>query len=172
MPGVLSIPHLNYLFLQAPDDYFGGFSWYDLAPNQGPGILRSRKLLDEVFNQLEKDGYAFQNIFLFGFSQGCLMTIEFGARFRAKLAGYIGISGYIYDAEAVLREANPAVLNADWLVTHGTRDETLPVETTRAQIETLKKGGFEVDYLEYKKVHTIDEAFELPMIHEWILKRI
>ena len=90
----LSIDSLDYVLLNAPTPYYTGFRWYDLPPNQAPGIANSRKLLDEVFSQIEKQGYTPDRTFLFGFSQGCLMTLEFGARYKRPLAGYIGVSGY------------------------------------------------------------------------------
>src|ERR1700679_2560774 len=56
MPEELAIPGLHYVMLQAPDPYFGGFSWYGLPPNQLPGILRSRTLLETTFTALFQHG--------------------------------------------------------------------------------------------------------------------
>jgi phospholipase/carboxylesterase len=167
----LAIDSLNFLLLTAPNPYYDGFSWYDLPPNQLPGIRESRKLLTQVFTETERNGYAPENTFLLGFSQGCLMTLEFGARHPRPLAGYIGISGYCYDPEAILREMSPDVNHGGWLITHGTDDELLPVETTRRQMETLNNAGFKIDYREYKKSHTIDLRRELREIREWIVMR-
>ncbi len=168
----LNIPNLNFLLLQAPDDYYGGYSWYGMAPDQLPGILRSRELLTQVFKELGRQGFSMDRCMLFGFSQGCLMTLEFGGRFSEKLAGYIGISGYVYDADQLVKDVNPKVMKGNWLVTHGTQDDVLPVQATRDQIQRLIEGGFKIEYLEYSKVHTIDEKLELPMIREWILAHL
>ena len=107
---------------------------------------------------------------MFGFSQGSLLTFEFGARYEKVLAGYIAVSGYIYDAETLLEEMNPNLKNANWLCTHGTYDDVLPYETSKAQVETLQEGGFEIDFKSYDKVHTIAED-ELKMFEEWIKSR-
>ena len=168
----LTIDSLDYLLLNAPTPYYTGFSWYDLPPNQAPGIASSRKVLTEVFTQLEQQGYPPHRTFLFGFSQGCLMTLEFGARYRKRLAGYIGISGYSTDPEALLREMNPEVNHGDWLITHGTDDEVLPVTVTRAQIRFFNERGFKIEYREYMKPHTIDERRELPQIREFVRQRV
>lgn len=168
----LGIDSLNLLLLNAPDPYYTGFSWYGLPPNQLPGIQRSRKVLAEVLKQTELEGYPPEQTFLFGFSQGCLMTLEFGSRHTKPLAGYIGISGYCYDPAAVLREVNPAVNNDNWLITHGTEDETLPVETTRAQVQQLNEGGFRIDYREYAKPHTIDSDREIADLRDWLRVRL
>ncbi len=171
MKDVLQLPKCSYLLLQAPDPYYVGFSWYDLPPNQLPGILRSRKLLEELFDELDRSGFKLDKTFLFGFSQGCLMTLEFGARYSKELAGYIGVSGYCYDPDLLAKEANPKVKRGHWLVTHGTNDEVLTIERTRDQINTLNQSGFKIEYQEYSKGHTIDDRDELPAIKAWILKR-
>jgi phospholipase/carboxylesterase len=168
----LGIDSLNFLLLNAPIPYYTGFSWYDLPPRQLPGIIESRKLLERVFKELPEIGYAPERTFMFGFSQGCLMTLEFGARFSHRLAGYVGISGYCHDPDVLLKEMNPDVNKGDWLITHGTEDEMLPIERTRSQIRQLIRGGFAIDYREYVKSHTIDPERELPEIREWMQRRI
>jgi phospholipase/carboxylesterase len=167
----LDIDSLNFLLLHAPDPCYTGFSWYDLPPNQLPGILRSRHLLTQVLDEMERQAYPPERTFLLGFSQGCLMTLEFGSRYGRRLAGYIGISGYCYDPGEILREMNSETTHGGWLVTHGTHDDVLPVETTRAQIQSLKAGGFEIDYREYRKAHSIDFERELPEIRDWLRSR-
>jgi len=165
----LGISSLNCLLLQAPNDYYTGYSWYDLPPNQLPGIIRSRKLLNQVFEEIMNSGYRPDQVILFGFSQGCLMTLDFGSRFPHLLKGYIGISGYCYDAQALLHEAVPHVIHqGKWLITHGTHDDVLPVETTRQQMQMLANEGFKMDYREYRKTHTISEQ-EIDFIREWIV---
>ena len=167
----LAIDSLDFLLLTAPVPYGIGFSWYDLPPNQLPDIVGARRLLGDVLRETEQNGYPPERTFLFGFSQGCLLTLEFGARYAHRLAGYVGISGYVYDPDALLGDLNPAVNQGDWLITHGTEDEMLPVAKTRQQIQQLNAGGFGIDYREYTKTHTIDIERELPEIREWMQSR-
>lgn len=167
LPEALAIEALDFLLLTAP-----GRSWYDLPPNQLPGILASRSLLAEVLAETERVGFPAERTFLAGFSQGCLMTLEFGARHPRLLAGYVGISGYAYDPEALLHDLAPAVRGGHWLVTHGTEDEVLPVARTREQMRRLREGGLALDYREYTKGHTIDPERELPAIRAWLLERM
>jgi phospholipase/carboxylesterase len=167
----LDIDSLNCLLLNAPDPYYTGYSWYDIN-DPLPGIARSRKLLTSILEETQRAGYPADQTFLFGFSQGCLMTLEFGSRHSAALAGYVGISGYSYSPDAILREMNPAVNNGNWLITHGTKDELLPAEMTRAQIKRLNDGGFKIDYREYPKTHTIDPQREFGEIRAWLAERV
>ena len=167
LPPYLNLDDMNYILLDAPYDYFGGFSWYDLPPNQLQGIAYSSGLLAETLDILFEEDYTPEESFLFGFSQGSLLTFEFGARYEKVLAGYIAVSGYIYDAQNLLKEMNPNVKTSNWLCTHGTYDDVLPYHTSKAQVETLQNGGFDIEFKSYEKAHTIDEA-ELQMLAQWI----
>src|SRR5678810_743439 len=97
VPALLKLPWMNYLLVNAPDPYYGGFSWYDFAGNPGPGIQRSRKLLFELLDAQRAAGFPSEQTVLFGFSQGCLMTVDVGFRYPHLLAGLIGISGYVFE---------------------------------------------------------------------------
>ena len=167
----LDIDSFDYLLLNAPEPYYSGYRWYDIGEDSLTGIVRSRNILGEVFAVTKQEGYLPERTFLLGFSQGSLMTLEFGSRHTDRLAGYVGISGYSIDPEAVLKDLNPEVNHGDWLITHGTQDEILPVESTRAQMKFLRDGGFKMDYREYPKPHTVDFDRELPEIRNWIADR-
>lgn len=170
LPPYLDMDDMNYLLLDAPYDYYGGFSWYDLPPHQLEGIQHSRKILTEVLDTLFEEQFNAHESFLFGFSQGSLLTFEFGARYHKVLAGYIAVSGYIYDANTMLKEMSQDVKTSNWLCTHGTHDDVLPFNTSKAQVEILQNAGFDIDFKSYAKSHTIAED-ELKMLKEWIKKR-
>jgi len=167
LPEYLNIDDMNYILLDAPYDYYVGFSWYDLPPHQLEGIKYSRNILTEVLDTLFEEEFNAHESFLFGFSQGALLTFEFGARYEKVLAGYIAVSGYIYDANKLLQEMNQNVKASRWLCTHGTYDEVLPFSTSREQVEVLQNGGFDIEFKSYKKTHTIAED-ELEMLKAWI----
>src|SRR5271165_4971603 len=78
LPGALGLPWMNYLLVNAPDTYYGGFSWYDFAGDADAGVLRSRKLLFELIEAQAANGFPTEQITLLGFSQGCLMTVDVG----------------------------------------------------------------------------------------------
>ena len=159
--------NMNYILFNAPYDYFGGYSWYDLPPNQLQGIAYSSGLLAETLDILFEEDFNAEESFLFGFSQGALLTFEFGARYEKVLAGYIAVSGYIYDADNLLAEMNTEVKTSRWLCTHGTFDDVLPYTTSKVQVETLQNGGFDITFKSYEKAHNVDED-ELKMLREWI----
>ncbi len=171
LPPYLNIDEMNYLLLDAPYYYYGGYSWYDLPPNQLEGIVQSSATLADILDTLFEEEFNADESFLFGFSQGSLLTFEFGARYEKVLAGYIAVSGYIYDTNNLLEEMNPNVNSSNWLCTHGTYDDVLPFNTSKSQIETLQSAGFEIDFKSYPKDHTVVED-ELSMIAEWIKNKL
>jgi len=167
LPSFLALDDMNYILFDAPFEYFTGHSWYQLPPDQLPGITYSSTLLTKDLDTLFKSDFNAEDSFLFGFSQGSLLTFEFGARYHRVLAGYIAISGYIYDAGKLLEEMNQEVNQNNWLCTHGTEDVVLSYETSRKQVQKLINGGFKIEFKTYDKEHTIIEE-ELEMISEWI----
>ena len=172
MPDAFQLPGLDYLMVNAPDDWYGGFSWYDLPPKQEPGVLRSRALLDGVFGEVFAAGYAPGDVALFGFSQGCLMTLEWGLRSAHQLAGYVGVSGYCLDPAALLAERHADHDPSRWLVTHGRQDGVCPYATSRDQMAALADGGFPLRFESYDKDHTIDPADELPLLRSFVAERL
>lgn len=171
LPEYLAINEMNYLLLDAPYDYFGGFSWYDMPPNQLTGIAYSSGILADILDTLFEEEFNADESFLFGFSQGSLLTFEFGARYEKVLAGYLAISGYIYDADNLLKEMNQNVKASNWLCTHGTYDNVLPYDSSRLQVEALQHGGFDIIFKSYEKEHNVVKE-ELDMIAEWIKAKL
>src|SRR5262245_43598066 len=76
LPDVLRVPSLNVLLANAPDGYYGGFSWYDFVSDAGPGVERSYRLLEMLLEDCERESFPPDRTILFGFSQGCLMSLE------------------------------------------------------------------------------------------------
>lgn len=171
LPRVLGLPSVNYLLVNAPDSYYGGFSWYDFAGDPGPGVERSYRLLAELLADCERDGFPPGRTLLFGFSQGCLMSIETGLRYPQALAGIIGVSGYIHEPERLLGLRSPAAGQQRFLLTHGTRDPLIPLQPVREQVDLLKKSGIQVEFHEYPKDHTIIEP-EVDLFRKFIAERL
>jgi phospholipase/carboxylesterase len=170
LPQVLALPGVNYLLLNAPLDYYGGYAWYDLEDPES-GVLASRALLQEMVTELLAQGWESQNLLFFGFSQGCLMSLDFGLRFEQPLAGIVGISGYTIFLDRLAGEMHPQACKQHWLVTHGDEDELLPLARTRSQMERLKELGVPIEWHEFHKGHTLDPERELPLIQNWIAAR-
>jgi phospholipase/carboxylesterase len=168
LPGEMRLPWLNYLLVNAPDEYFGGYSWYDIYEQPEPGIVRSRGLLAELLRDLPRRGFALSETVLLGFSQGCLMTIEMGARHPERFAGCVGISGYVHAPEILLRELSSVAREQRFLLTHGTHDPLLPMAMVRRHVQALQQGGLNVEWHEFEKDHTIAGEAELSVIRRFV----
>jgi len=168
LPAALNLPWLNYLLVNAPDEYYGGYSWYDIYEQPGPGIERSRKLLFELLDDLRQKNFPTEQTILSGFSQGCLMSIETALRYPHLLAGIVGLSGYAHEPEQLVKEMPPVARQQKFLLTHGTLDELIPIEKVRPQVEILRAGGVQIDWREFRKAHTIAGEEEVSVIREFI----
>jgi len=138
LPGALDLPWLNYLLVQAPDDYYGGYSWFDYPGDIAPGIHRSRELL------------------------------ETGLRYPHRLAGIVGISGWVFAIDSLIRDLTPVARSQRLLVTHGLQDPLLPIGEVREQIRQLKAAGMDVVWREFPKEHTIHGTEEISVIRDFV----
>ena len=166
----MDLPWLNYLLVNAPDDYFGGFSWFNLGELEAmrPGVERSRKLLFELLDDLRARGLPAEQITLGGFSQGSLMSMDVGLRYPHRLAGLVGISGWIYDPENLLQELSPVARQQRLLMTHGTNDPMVPITKVRPQIPVLKAAGLSIEWREIAKAHTVAGEAEISVIRDFV----
>jgi phospholipase/carboxylesterase len=164
----LKLPWMNYLLVNAPDEYYGGFSWYDFAGDQKSGVERSRKMLFQLLDDQRATGFPTDQTVLSGFSQGCLMTMDVGMRYPHQFAGLVGISGYVHDPDASLKEFSPIAKQQRFLVTHGYQDPVIPFALVAAQIQQLKSAGLDITWREFNKPHTIAGEEELAVIRKFI----
>jgi phospholipase/carboxylesterase len=171
MPEALGLPWMNYLLVNAPDDYFGGFSWYDFTGDAESGIRRSRTLLFDVLDAQRQAGFPTEQTILFGFSQGCLIIVDVGFRYPHRFAGLVGVSGYVHDPEQLLREQSPVAKSQTMLFTHGTLDPLIPIAPARKQVGLLRAAGLAIEWREFVKPHTIAGEEELSVIREFIATR-
>lgn len=168
LPEAMQLPWMNYLLVNAPDQYYGGYSWYDFAGDLLPGVERSRKLLFELLDAKRAEGFPPEQTTLGGFSQGCLMSLEVGLRYPHRLAGIVGISGYVCEPEKLVKELLPVAFQQRLLVTHGTKDPIIPFAEVRQQINLLKSAGLHIEFHEFLKAHTIAGEEELNLIRNFV----
>jgi len=166
-PDAMQLSWLNYLLVNAPDPYYGGYAWYDFQ-DPAHGIERSRKLLFELLDQMAGKGFPAGKIVFSGFSQGCLMSLEIGARYPHRLAGIVGISGYAYEPEQLVKQLAPEATSQRFLVTHGTQDPLIPITQVRSQMEILRSAGLKIDWREFVKGHGIAGEAEMSLIREFV----
>ena len=168
LSAMMRLPWMNYLLVNAPDEYYGGYSWYDIAGDAEPGARRSIQLVTKLLDTQRAQGFPTEQTVLFGFSQGCLMTIETGLRYPFRFAGLAGVSGHVLDPRQLVAELSPVAKEQRLLVTHGTHDPLIPCPAVREQIKQLQAAGLRIEWREFAKAHTIDGERELSVIREFV----
>jgi phospholipase/carboxylesterase len=168
LPGALDLPGMNYLLVNAPDEYYGGYSWFEFPGDAAPGIRRSRQLLFELLDDLRAKNFPADQITLGGFSQGSLMALETGLRYPHRLAGIVGLSGWVFEIEKLIRDLTPVAKSQRLLVTHGRFDPLLPFAESRRQIQQLQAAGLNITWREFPKQHEIYGAEEIAAIREFV----
>jgi phospholipase/carboxylesterase len=126
-------------------------------------------MLQQLLDAQRAKGFPTEATVLFGFSQGCLMTIEMGTRYPHLFAGLVGISGYVFEPERLVKELSPVAKQQRFLITHGTHDPLIPFALVREQINILKAAGLNISWHEFMKAHTIAGEQELEVVRDFIL---
>ena len=161
----LALPKMNYLLLNAPEKFGSGFSWYKLEPNHRIGVLRARDRLVQLVEALRALGWATENIFWLGHSQGCLVAADLILNHPATFGGLVGVSGYVWFFRGWKSAAQKSgALKTPWLLTHGTRDRIIKPAEIRADVRELERGAIPVTYREFQKGHDFDFTSEVPFI--------
>ena len=169
LPAALGLPQMNYLLVNAPDPYYGGYSWYDFTGDARTGIERSRKLLVALLDRQRETGWPTGETTVFGFSQGSLMTLETGLRYPHRFAGLIGVSGHVHEPARLLQELSSVARQQRLLVTHGTHDPLIPFDGVREQISRLQSEGLQIEWHAFAKEHTIAGEDELDLIRQFVV---
>ena len=154
----MGLEGFRWIFPDGPFDFsspFGGRSWYELSSPNHQGVLESRRLLTELIEKFEKEGAAPRRIALMGFSQGAVMSLDVGLRYPRRLAGIVGMSGYLAFPERLADEKSPEATGLPILLTHGKNDDILPVEGAREAQAVLRGAGFRVRLQEYLMGHQV-----------------
>lgn len=81
-------------------------------------------------------------------------------------AGVLALSGFLPTVPSWPLQPADAVDVPYW-ISHGSRDEVIPVDFGREAARTLENAGIDVTYLETEVAHSIDPGLLLPM-REWL----
>jgi phospholipase/carboxylesterase len=96
------------------------------------------------------------------------MALETGLRYPHRLAGIVGISGWVFEIEQLIGGLTPVARSQRLLVTHGHFDPLLPFAESQRQARQLRAAGLNVEWREFPKEHTIYGAEEVAVIREFV----
>lgn len=150
-------------------------AWYDLLHadlvrrEDEAGLRASQRDIEALIAKERERGIAASRIVLAGFSQGCAMTLLTGLRHTERLAGLVGLSGYLPLADTAAAERSAASMALPVFLAHGIGDSVVPLARAAAARDTLQTLGCVVDWHEYPMAHSVC-AQEVSDLNRWLLK--
>lgn len=141
---------------------YGGYSWFDMefkdneidydfseVESSKSIVLRFIKELEVIWPVSRKE------IMLMGFSQGAMLSYNLALNNPGTIAAVVAMSGYIPEEQFKTFTFYKTLKNLDFLVTHGTEDDIIPIERARKSVAFLEKHDIPVMYQEYKMGHAV-----------------
>ena len=147
-----------------PVTFNGGMvmpAWYDILAmdlvrrEDAEGIRASEQAIRALIARENARGVPTSNIVLAGFSQGCAMTLHTGLRLPEKLAGMMGLSGYLPLLDLADAERQPANARTPIFLAHGTFDPVVALPRAEASRDKLEALGCDVRWHTYPMPHAV-----------------
>ncbi len=153
-------------------------AWYDIfGAELGPGTARreddaglreSQSLVDALIAHERARGIPAERIVLAGFSQGCAMTFMAGLRYPERLAGLMGLSGYLPLGALTGGERHMANADVPIFQAHGSADPVIPIALAVQSRDALIALGHAVEWHTYPMPHSVCAA-EIADMNHWLL---
>jgi len=156
----------------------GGYvmrAWYDVLGTDlalredEAGLRQSLALVEALIERERARGIEASRIVLGGFSQGCAMTLMTGLRYCERLAGLLGMSGYLPLAATTAAERSTANAGVPIFLAHGRQDPVIAIDRATASRDALVELGYPVEWHDYPMPHSVS-AQEIEDINRWLLK--
>ncbi|MFC0351021.1 alpha/beta hydrolase [Undibacterium danionis] len=176
-------PTIRFVFPNAPQipvTLNGGYimrAWYDIAAagtdinkrEDETGLRQSQQQINALIARENARGIPTDKIILAGFSQGCAMSLQTGLRHPQKLAGIMGLSGYVPLAEKVATERHAANQDTPIFLVHGTSDPVIPIQRAQQSRDLLLSLGYSIEWHDYWMQHSVSPQ-EIIDIGNWLRK--
>lgn len=146
------LPDTVFIAVDAPDPSAMnpmGYQWFPIPWLDGStetaaaeGLKRSAKMLNSFIDKvLAEEGINPEDLILFGFSQGTMMSLHVAPRRQEPVAGVVGFSGRLMHPEKLVDET---VVKPPVLLVHGNADDVVPFEEMQNAGAALQANGFTV----------------------------
>ena len=150
-------------------------AWYDILGadlvrrEDEAGLRQSQTAIDALIAKEAGRGIPASRTVLAGFSQGCAMTLLTGLRHPGRLAGLVGMSGYLPLAGHTAAERSAANRDVPLFLAHGTQDPVVPYPRGVASRDALVALGYPVEWHEYPMPHSVC-AQEVVDLNRWLVR--
>lgn len=134
----------------------GGYQWFPIPWIDGSseeeamrGMAAATDDLNAYLDALMVDEDVLpEQVVLFGFSQGTMMSLHVAPRREDPVAGIVAFSGRLLNPEALSDEA---VSRMPVLLVHGDADDVVPPQSLPEAAEALQEAGFKEVYAHVMK---------------------
>lgn len=150
-------------------------AWYDILGPGGkfgedePGLRQSAAAVQALLDREATRGIAPVRTVLMGFSQGCAMTLLAGLRAPQRLAGLVGLSGYLPLAASTAAERSAANRDTPVFLAHGRFDPMVALARGTATRDALLALGQPVEWHDYPMEHSVCQE-EIADLNAWLLR--
>ncbi len=150
-------------------------AWYDILEmdlvrhEDEAGLRASAVEVQALIDREIATGIPASRIVLAGFSQGCAMTLLTGLRAPQRLAGLVGLSGYMPLAAVAAAERHEANRDVPVFLAHGRFDPVVPFARGAATRDLLQALGHPVEWHEYPMQHEVCAEEQLHL-QAWLRK--
>jgi len=174
-----SVGPVRFVFPSAPMrpvTLNGGYvmrAWYDILGTDLPkredeaGLRESQALVEALIAVEVARGIPASRIVLAGFSQGCAMAFMTGLRHGDRLAGLLGMSGYLPLAELTAAERSAANAGVPIFQAHGSADPMITMARATASRDALVALGYPVEWHAYPMPHSVCPQ-EIVDMNRWL----
>lgn len=153
------LPDTLFIAPDAPEACAGapmGYQWFPIPwidnsseEEAERGLLSAATDLNAFLDALMVDEDVLpEQVVLFGFSQGTMMSLHVAPRREDAVAGVVGFSGRLLSPELL---EDDVVVRPPILLVHGDADDVVPVQSLPEAAEALQKAGFEDVYAHIMK---------------------
>lgn len=172
---------VRYLFPNAPQrpvTVNGGYrmpAWYDIygaelvKREDEAGLRESQAAIAALIDAERARGIEASRIVLMGFSQGCAMSLMTGLRYPERLAGLVGLSGYLPLAASTAAERSAANTALPIFQAHGRADPVVALARGQATRDALLALGHPLEWHDYAMPHSVC-AEEVADLNRWLLR--
>jgi len=142
----------------------GGYrmrAWYDILslgtdPREDEqGLRESQEIVAALIEREQERGIEPSRVVLMGFSQGCAMALLTGLRYGERLAGIVGLSGYLPLADATPDECSEENAGVPIFLAHGSHDPIVSIDRALASRDILMAMGYPIEWHEYPMEHEV-----------------
>ncbi|HLL19872.1 MAG TPA: carboxylesterase, partial [Rubrivivax sp.] len=135
------------------------------------GVRESIALVHALLDREVARGVPAKRIVLGGFSQGSAITLGAGLRYGQRLAGLVGLSGYLPLADRTAAERHPANHQTPVFLGHGRNDGIVPLSRGGAARDLLEQWGQPVEWHDYPMEHSVSME-EVQHLQRWLQARL